>query len=321
MERLIFVFSAILLTIIGDSYWLIAWCLLVLFYGFAKLLKQTEWQKLVPLQFLSISGVVMVGYILMRTFLLDYYLIPSTSMAPQLLPGDRVLVSKMAFGSRMPQSLLDVALVNVFYKIQFRKKGESLFVNPTEYRSIINDVANLSYNDLIVFNNPRNQKINIKRCVGLPSDTIELKIDQLFRNQKMLPEEHAYFGPSELPPEPQFSKEMIPSKSIGNTQSLIVPQKGVPIAINANNYQQYEPILTYFEKKNSFEKRGQIYIEGKLITEYAFSRNYYYVLGDNRNNSLDSRHWGLLPQSFIIGKAKCILYSSESYLDRLLKPI
>ena len=323
MERLLFIGLGFLLALFGGAYWLIAWCLLMGGYGFTLLSKKKEWKEMIPFRFLSISGVILLLWMIKRTFLVDYYFIPSESMAPRLLPGDRVLVSKLAYGPRLPNTFLEVPMLNIFHKILIKKK-KNYTPNIKKYQRLNENFTKLQHNDLIVFNHPKNQEVNIKRCVGLPGDTLEFKFDQLFRNQRMINEKHAYFAPLEADPSAVFSKDRATPKRSGNIPSFVIPAKGLSIPLNIKNFLQYEAIINIFEGRTIFVKRGQVFIDGQAVEQYTFTHNYCYLLGDNRNNSADSRHWGFLPQALIIGKAKCILYSDrseEGFLSRCLMPL
>ena len=87
-----------------------------------------------------------------------------------------------------------------------------------------------------------------------------------------------------------------------NYGPIYIPKKGAKLALNAYNYPIYERIIRDYEK-NSFEmKDGKFYVNGKQVTTYQFKMDYYWMMGDNRHNSLDSRYWGFVPEDHVVGR-------------------
>jgi len=100
--------------------------------------------------------------------------------------------------------------------------------------------------------------------------------------------------------------------TLDNMGPLIVPKKGMELCLTQENFKIYERILREFENIKLYEKGGEFFINLKKVSSYVFTQNYYFVLGDNRKNSDDSRINGFVPERKIIGKILGILYSSHS---------
>ncbi|WP_028298150.1 signal peptidase I [Olivibacter sitiensis] len=101
--------------------------------------------------------------------------------------------------------------------------------------------------------------------------------------------------------------------TVDNFGPVVVPRRNSTIRLNSANYLLYNRLLAEHEQVTVLEKKGKYYHLGQGIKNYTFKNNYYFMLGDNRSNSIDSRYSGFIPESFIIGKVNWSLsYGDEN---------
>ncbi len=101
---------------------------------------------------------------------------------------------------------------------------------------------------------------------------------------------------------------------------LVIPHVGMKIAINDSTLSFYgETIRLYDHNKDVRIENGRLFIDSKQVTQYVFKQNYYFMVGDNRHDSLDSRYWGFVPEDHIVGKALFIWLSLDEEADLLHK--
>lgn len=239
--------------------------------------------------------------LVLKIFVVDAFKIPTSSMKDTLLEGDFLLVNKTAYSISTPHQIP--------------------FLGKRLLRTELFATGNPAFNDVIAFEIPANiydpaseeYSVLIKRIIGLPGDTIELKNQELYiNNQKYRTPSYIKINLNETPIE-NVNKDLFPYNnkwSLENYGPIVVPKKGMKVELDPQN------ILLWQNAINTDYGAKVISVEGTVINlnkqpirDYIFEKDYYFVLGDNRKNSIDSRYFGYIPKEWIIGKAFMIYWS------------
>lgn len=112
-----------------------------------------------------------------------------------------------------------------------------------------------------------------------------------------------------------FPKDIRINNSVTDFERFQIPKKGHTVKIHKDNIAWYRRIIRAYEGHKLEERKDGIYIDGKKRTTYTFAMNYYWLMGDNRYNSADSRVWGFVPEDHIVGKASLVWFSNSGDPD------
>lgn len=159
-------------------------------------------------------------------------------------------------------------------------------------------------NDLIVLNHPDGSGVQlIKRCIGLPGDVVSIRAGVVYVNEK------AVTAPSSVKISSTDHPLDFPHGSLGwtinNYGPVVTPMTGLSVHLDSLNVNLYQHVIR-------LEKKGNRYFSGIPPGDYTFKTDCYFVLGDYRSNSIDSRHWGFVPRELIIGKALLVYFSKDA---------
>ena len=360
-----------LILIVLGLYWLLIGggllvCMFLLFFSIQKYFICIR-KSVITLSLLTFFFVTICSKVLF----VEIYSIPSSSMENSLLSGDKVFVSKLNYGPRLPGSPFEIPWINLLFYLNKEARASS---NSTWYNyKRLKGYSNIKRNDIAVFNFPHKKEIHfIKRCIGLPGETLHVKNGHVICNKQELRlpataimrynvwpnniQKYLALADSlELPGlgiyhnrrrekyrelvlnQKQYNAfknarcidslfitankpDTIPHTYPHNRRFLwtfenfgpvLIPEKGMQIELTPNNYYLYKKVFENYEKQNFTFENNQVFKDSKPIKYYTFKQDYYFMMGDNRHNSYDSRGWGFVPEEAIVGKAVLVLFSND----------
>jgi signal peptidase I len=243
---------------------------------------------------------VIAAALLLKAFVVEAFRIPSGSMANTLIEGDFLFVNKFIYGIKTPRYI-------PFTNIKIPRIHLPPFRHPR-----IGDVIVFVYPGDRDEVEPREIQSYVKRCVAIAGDTLEIVNKRVFVNGREIPNpEHVKLEPITSGP-PGFANPRIFPKGApfneDNYGPIRIPKKGDVMELTPENL---VGLRVFIEREgHRVETRGRdILIDGKVTTSYQVKQNYLFMIGDNRDNSLDSRFWGFLPEENIVGQALLIYWS------------
>lgn len=293
-------------------------------------------------------------------------------MENTLLPGDKILVSKLNYGSKLPHTSFDIPWLNVLFYLnkKARTKADTTW---WKYKRLPG-FSEINRDDIIVFQFPDNKnEAFVKRCAALPDDTFRIINSDVFVNNRIreaptdskkvyrvrfnnINSFNNITDSLDIPSYGLWTREKgrfrvislserqkkqlagitcidsitlnIKANDYSTTQyypwnenyswtlndmgPFVIPGKELTIKANKTNIILYKKILEKYEQVTISKDSTKWQVNDSIINKYRFKQDYYFMLGDNRNASNDSRYWGFVPEDHIIGKAYFVLFSLDN---------
>lgn len=245
----------------------------------------------------ALSVVTIVNGLLLASFT-----VPTGSMENTVLPGDYVFVNKFIYGPSTPQIIPFFNITLPYYKLP--------------------PLAGPDQGDVIVFIFPGNRdqvkadnfEYYLKRCVAVAGDTLQIVNRKVYVNGKefTLPT-HAKFrdlSPEQRQQETESTRYQTFPPGRGYTRDdwgpMRIPKEGDVIQLTRENILEWS---TFIRREGHDVDVSRMLIDGQPATSYTVERDYVFGMGDNRDNSLDSRFWGFIPKEDVVGTPMMVYWS------------
>ncbi len=249
-----------------------------------------------------IAALIAIG---IRSFFVEAFRIPTGSMKNSLLVGDYLFVNKLAYSFKTPKYL-------PFTNIEIPHIGVNTFHVSRGDVVVFEFPGN---RDQVTFTTPEKNVNYIKRCIGIPGDTIEVRNKQVYVNSTPMknPENMIASNDTMRKGMVEPGGNLFPRGNNGwnrdNYGPIRIPKKGDVINLDAQTYDAWAVIIQREGHAIRLGENGTFLIDEKPVKSYTIERDYLWMMGDNRDNSLDSRYWGFAPVDNVVGNALFIYWS------------
>jgi len=244
---------------------------------------------------------VLVAFFFLNSFVLASFEVPTGSMENEIMAGDFLFVNKFLYGGTTPRT---VPFTNIRLP-WFRVPG----------------IRDVDRGDVVVFEFPGQREevrspefmFYLKRAVALSGDTVQIINQVLYVNGRPAPlPRNLKFNDHQVMPTGLPDPRIFPKGSPFNEDNwgpVRVPSRGDIIPLSKENLEQWETFIGREGHSVRMDHQGTIFIDDALATQYVIGHDYILGLGDNRDNSLDGRFWGFIPDVNIVGTPMIVYWS------------
>ncbi|MCK6615910.1 MAG: signal peptidase I [Ignavibacteriaceae bacterium] len=263
--------------------------------------KKTPKEKVI--EFFKSLGFALIAALFIITFFIQNTRIPTGSMENTILVGDFVIVNKFIYGSSSPRYIPFTEIALPYFTIPGIREPEAgdivVFEFPGDREDLVPKELNVNY---------------VKRLIGMPGDTLQIINRVAYINGKEFPvPPYVHYALPYSKPADRGEDYIYPAGAPWNEDNYgpyVVPKAGMKIILTPENYMQWRTFIDREHGERVVElKGGTVTIKGKPVNSYTVQKDYYFMIGDNRNDSYDSRFWGPVSRDAVVGSAFLVLFS------------
>jgi len=258
------------------------------------------------LKFLKEAGIIFGIFIILNSFVFASFVVPTGSMEDTVLAGDFLFVNKFIYGGSTPRHIFYTNVRIPYFTVPgFRnvRRGDVIVF---EFPGLRDEVQ------------PDEFHYYLKRCVALSGDTVEIRDRVLYVSGEQAPRpKYMQTAPRSPIPGYQADPRIFPRGKPWNEDNygpLYIPGKGDTLHITEENFDGWRVFIQREGNEVRMSNDGSIIINGEQIEHYIVQRDYMFGLGDNRNNSLDSRYFGLIAEEMLIGSPMIVYLSWNPHI-------
>jgi signal peptidase I len=244
---------------------------------------------------------VLVAFFFLNSFVLASFEVPTGSMENEIMAGDFLFVNKFLYGGSTPRTVPFTNTRIPWFRVPgFRdvERGDVIVFEFPGYRDEVR---------------PEEFQFYLKRAIGLAGDTVEIvnrvvrvngkdaPIPRNIRFDNMRVKEPGAAQPGIFPPGSDFNED--------NWGPVVVPARGMTVPLTPESLPRWQTFIAREGHRVQWSAEGTVLLDGKPADAYVVERDYVFGMGDHRDNSLDGRFWGFIPEDNIIGTPMVVYWS------------
>jgi signal peptidase I len=260
---------------------------------------------------------VLVSFFFLNSFVLASFEVPTGSMENEIMTGDFLFVNKFIYGGTTPRNIPGTNIRLPWFRVpalRHVERGDVIVFEFPGQRDEIQSPEFLFY---------------LKRAIALAGDTVEVINRQVYVNGKPAPiPRHIKFDSFNIMPKgfPDPYGRIFPKGATFNEDNwgpVVIPSKGDIIPLTLSNLDQWRVFIIREGHTVRVDDTKNILIDGAPAVSYEVNRNYLFGMGDHRDNSLDGRFWGFIPEENLVGTPIIVYWSWDpniqltSLLDKI----